>query len=84
MHSGLLCASLLWPRPETLHGRVFGNHDGENRDGSIHILKDGTLDQVFGSLEKLLDLELCRYCQAIFGYGPRRFELEAMLTCETN
>jgi hypothetical protein len=39
MHAGLLCASLLSLGPETLHGRTFGN-----RDGSIHIFKDGTLD----------------------------------------
>jgi hypothetical protein len=53
-----------------------------NRDGSIHILQDGTLDQIFGSFEKLLDLEFCPCDQAIFGDEPRRFELEVMLTCE--
>jgi hypothetical protein len=63
-----------------LHRRAFGNRDGENRDGSIHILKDGTLDQVFESLEKLLDLEFCPCGQAIFGDVARRFELETMLT----
>jgi hypothetical protein len=60
-----------------LHGWAFGN-----RDGSIHILKDGTLDQVFESLEKLLNLDHCLCDQAIFGDGSRTFELEAMFTCE--
>jgi hypothetical protein len=65
-----------------LHERVFGDRDRENRDRSIHIFEDGTLDQVFESLEKSLDLEFCPCGQAIVGDGPRRSELEAMLTCE--
>jgi hypothetical protein len=44
LHAGLLCASLLWLRPKTLHGRAFRDCDGDNRHGSIHILKDGSLD----------------------------------------
>jgi hypothetical protein len=68
LHPGLLCASLLELRPEILLGRAF-----ENCDGSIHILQDGTLNQVFDSLGKLLDLEFCLCGQAIFGDGPRIF-----------
>jgi hypothetical protein len=60
-----------------MHGRAFGN-----RDVSIHILKDGTLDHVFESLEKLLGPELCPCGEAIFCDGPGRFWLETMLTCE--
>jgi hypothetical protein len=60
-----------------LLGRAFGN-----RDGSIHILKDGTLDQILDGLEKWLDLELCPCCHAIFADESRLFEHEAMLTCE--
>jgi hypothetical protein len=58
-----------------LHGMAF-----RNRDGPIHMLNDETLDQVFESLGKLLDLEFCPCGQAIFGDGPRRFECETMLT----
>jgi hypothetical protein len=60
-----------------LHAKAFGN-----RDGLIHIIKDGTLDQVFESLEKMLDLEFCPCGQAVFGDWLRGFELAVMLTYE--
>jgi hypothetical protein len=79
LHAGLLCTSLLSPRPETLHGTAFSK-----RDGSIYIRKDGNLDEAFENLEKSLDLEFSLCGQAIFDDWPRRFDFAAMLASEPN
>jgi hypothetical protein len=59
---GSVCASLLWPRPTTLHRRPFGNRDAGNRHRLIHILKDETLkaplqfrSPTYFTVEHLLD-----------------------------